>query len=173
MTRQISADHPLHFGEFTNGLGDKISLGQMTGTAACLSISISDERCQISQSFSFLLHRAKTFEKSDLAEAVNHTVEGRLAILIPEKAGIGEACPQDTFITGTDDSITRIIGTHIRYRGEIRRQRAVRFFKAEIFLVAAHRRDQNFTRQLHEIIIDLPMMTCGYSTRPVTSSSKP
>ncbi len=78
--------------------------------------------------------------------------EGRLAVLVPEELRIPEPGAQHALVTGDDRAV--FVGGQVGDDHEARREPALGILERQVFLVLAHRGDQDLLRQIHEALLD-------------------
>ncbi len=162
--RIVAAHDPLQLGELADHAARQVGLGE-PGRAAGLRLvrprhMFRDLDRQRFHPRHLLGERAELRVKHDVLQRRHPAFERRLAILIPEEFGVGEARAQHPLVPG-DDGGALVLRLHIGDEQEARREPAGVIQEREIFLVRAHRRGEHLRRQRHEGVVDAPRQDHG------------
>ena len=87
----------------------------------------------------------------DFFEQRQAVAQWNLLVGVPEKFGIGKACPQHALVPMPNHSIT--VAVNIQHGNKPRLQVPLLVFHREIFLVVPHYRNQDFARQREESLL--------------------
>ena len=156
--RVIAPHRALQLGEFIDHFGDEIGLGEAGGLFGEVRIG-TDDRGQFTgqggDAFDLVRHRAQLLVEGHFRQLCGHVRERRLAVIVPEMAGIREAGREDAGIAGGDrgTAIGRdLVGNGDEFGDQLT---GLRITHREIFLVRLHRQGDDFRRQVQEVRIHL------------------
>ena len=174
--RVVTTHDALQFRKLADHAGDEVGLGQFGRPVGQCLAGIDQGRDplgQTAQPVHPLPLGAEFGVVGDVIQRRHPAFQRRLAVQVPEMAGVGEPGAQHAFVTG-DDGGAAILGLDIGGEDEPGRgRRRWRRAGGEIALVDPHRDLHDLGRQVHVLVGDAAGQRTGHSTSPATSSSRP
>ena len=147
----VTAHHALQLRELAHHVGEQIGLGKhcravcqrRIGTEHC-----RDPRRQKLQSIHSFGHRTELVVIAHASKLVDARCERLFAILLEEKLGVREPCPQHAFITA--DDLFRIVGLDVADQQKSVLQSAIRAGERKVPLIPLHGEDKAFLRDFEK-----------------------